>query len=92
MMRSIIALQLSRIGQRVQEGHKVPFLRRSGRRDLIVSRVTELDSGARAIDAIITRQMLPTIGRELLERMMEGRIVTRIHVGVKESQFVYDFE
>jgi len=92
MMRAIIHLQLSRLGQRVQEGHKVPFTYDKDVENLIVSRVTELDSGARAIDAIITRQMLPTIGRELLERLMEGRAVSRIHVGVKDSQFVYDFE
>ncbi|MCE7973182.1 MAG: type VI secretion system ATPase TssH [Leptolyngbya sp. PLA1] len=92
MMRAIIHLQLSRLGQRVKEGHKIPFTYDKDVENLIVSRVTELDSGARAIDAIITRQMLPTIGRELLERLMEGRSVNRIHVGVKDSQFVYDFE
>jgi type VI secretion system protein VasG len=92
MMRAIIHLQLSRVGQRVKEGHKVPFSYDKAVEDLIVSRVTELDSGARAIDAIITRQMLPTVGRELLERLMEGQPVTRVHVGVKDSEFEYSFE
>ncbi|CAG0996772.1 Protein ClpV1 [Phycisphaerales bacterium] len=92
MMRAIIKLQLSRVGQRIKEGHKVPFSFDAEVENLIVSRVTELDSGARAIDAIITRQMLPNIGRELLERIMEGREVARVHVGVKDSEFKYDFE
>lgn len=92
MMRAIITLQLSRVGQRVKEGHKVPFSYDPAVSDLIVSRVTELDSGARAIDAIITRQMLPTIGKELLERIMEGREIQKVHVGVKDSEFRYDFE
>jgi type VI secretion system protein VasG len=92
MMRAIIHLQLSRVGQRVREGHKVPFAYDKEVEDLIVSRVTELDSGARAIDAIITRQMLPAVGKELLERLMEGRTVSRVHVGVKDSEFVYSFE
>ncbi len=92
MMRAIIHLQLSRVGQRVREGHKVPFEYDKEVENLIVSRVTELDSGARAIDAIITRQMLPSIGREMLERLMEGRELKRVHVGVKDSEFVYSFE
>ncbi|MFZ4573568.1 MAG: type VI secretion system ATPase TssH [Phycisphaerales bacterium] len=92
MMRSIIALQLSRVGARVKEGHKVPFSYDPAVADLIVSRVTEIDSGARAIDAIITRAMLPRIGKELLERFMEGRPVHRVHVEVKDSEFAYSFE
>ncbi len=92
MMRAIIKLQLSRVGQRVSEGHKVPFTYDPAVEDVIVSRVTELDSGARAIDAIITRQMLPVVGRELLERLMEGRPVHKVHVGVKDSEFQYSFE
>jgi len=92
MMRAIIGLQLKRVGQRVMEGHKVPFTYDKEVEETIVSRVTELDSGARAIDAIITRQMLPAIGKELLGRIMEGREVKKIHVGVKDSEFVYTFE
>ncbi len=92
MMRSIIKLQLGRVGQRVQEGHKVPFSFDPKVEDTIVSRVTELDSGARAIDAIITRQMLPTVGRELLERLMAEKPVNRVHIGVKDSEFEYSFE
>ncbi|MBX3382427.1 MAG: type VI secretion system ATPase TssH [Phycisphaeraceae bacterium] len=92
MMRTIIGLQLSRVAARVSEGHKVPFEHDKAVEDLIVSRVTEIDSGARAIDAIITRQMLPAIGHELLQRLMEGRAVNRVHVGVDNSEFVYSFE
>jgi type VI secretion system protein VasG len=92
MMRAIIKLQLKRIGQRVMEGHKVPFTHDKEVEDTIVSRVTELDSGARAIDAIITRQMLPQIGKELLNRLMRGEALKKVHVGAKDSEFVYSFE
>ncbi|HYE63440.1 MAG TPA: type VI secretion system ATPase TssH [Phycisphaerales bacterium] len=92
MMRSIIKLQLKRVGDRVLEGHKVPFSYDPKVEDTIVSRVTELDSGARAIDAIITRQMLPAVGKELLERLMAEKPVNRVHIGVDKSEFVYSFE
>ncbi len=91
MMRAIIKLQLKRVGQRIGEGHKVPFTHDPAVEDLIVSRVTEIDSGARAIDAIISRQMLPAIGQELLHRMVQGNAIKKVHVGVKESEFEYNF-
>jgi type VI secretion system protein VasG len=92
MMRAIIKLQLSRVAKRVTEGHKVPFQYDGAVEELIASRVTELDSGARAIDAIITRQMLPAIGKELLTRIMEGKPVTRVNVAVKDAEFEYAFD
>jgi len=92
MMRAIIHLQLKKVGQRITEGHKVPFTYDKEVENLIVSRCTELDSGARAIDAIITRQMLPAIGKELLERLMEDKTIAKVNVGVKDSEFTYAFE
>jgi len=92
MLRQIIKLQLSRVGARVQEGHKIPFTSDPATVDLIAARCTELDSGARAVDAIITRQMLPAIGKEILQRLMDARPLARVHVGVKGSEFEYAFE
>ena len=44
---------------------------------LIVSRCTELESGGRMIDAILTNTLLPRISREILVRLGEGRPVTQ---------------
>jgi type VI secretion system protein VasG len=92
MMRAIIHLQLGKVAQRVKDGHKVPFDYDKNVEDTIVSRCTELESGARAIDAIITRQMLPAIGKELLERLMDSRPINRVHVGVEKGEFQYSFD
>ncbi|HRJ49078.1 MAG TPA: AAA family ATPase, partial [Phycisphaerales bacterium] len=91
MMRSIIGLQLSRVARRVQEGHRVPFTYDPAVVETIVSRCTELESGARAIDAIITRQMLPRIGREILERLVEGKPISKVGVGIADGEFQYEF-
>lgn len=92
MKRAIIKLQLGRVAQRIREGHKVPFEYGEDVIETIAARCTDSDSGARAIDAIITRHMLPRIGRELLERLMEGHPIARVGVGVKESEFLYTFD
>ena len=57
----------------------------------MVSRCTESESGGRMIDAILTNTMLPDISREFLTRMMEGKPIERVQVGVADGGFVYDF-
>jgi type VI secretion system protein VasG len=88
----ITRLQLGRIEKRVAENHKVPFTYSDDVVDLIGSRCTELESGGRMIDAILTNTVLPTISEEFLTRMVEGKDVDRIHVAVENEQFSYSFE
>ena len=58
---------------------------------LIASRCTEPESGGRMIDAILTNTMLPAISGAFLELMLQGGAVSRVHVGVKNGEFSYDF-
>ena len=44
------------------------------------------------IDAILTNTVLPTISEQFLTRMMEGRPVSAIRVGVEDGQFAYGFD
>ncbi|MDX2022640.1 MAG: type VI secretion system ATPase TssH [Deltaproteobacteria bacterium] len=92
MMGSIIRLQLSRIQKRVAANHGVPFTFDDEVIKLIRSRCTELESGGRMIDAIVTNTMLPRISQEILGRMMEGRQVNRIAISVANSDFDYSFD
>ncbi|MHC4203011.1 MAG: type VI secretion system ATPase TssH [Planctomycetota bacterium] len=91
-LKLIIRLQLGRIGRRTQENHKIPFTYDDQAVDLIASRCTEVESGARTIDAILTNTVLPEISQELLSRLMEGKTAARVHVGVKDSKFTYSFD
>ena len=92
VLQRIIKLNLSRVAKRVQENHKVPFTFDASVPELIGQRCTELERGARMVDAMITNTMLPEIGREFLTRLAEGKNVGRVHVGVKENEFVYSIE
>ncbi len=88
----ITRLQLGRIEKRVAENHKVPFTYEEEVVDLIRSRCTELESGGRMIDSILTNTVLPTISEEFLTRMVEGKSVDRIHVSVEKDEFRYAFD
>src|SRR5512146_205570 len=61
---AIAKLQLGRIKKRVWESHQVPFSYDDEVVKLIVSRCTELESGGRMIDAILTNTVLPKISEE----------------------------
>jgi len=87
----IIRLQLTRIQKRIDESHQIPFTYDDDVVALIRDRCTELESGGRMIDAILTNTMLPKISREFLTRTMDGNPAERIHVSSKDTEFVYSF-
>ncbi|NOQ76616.1 MAG: type VI secretion system ATPase TssH [Methylococcaceae bacterium] len=91
MIAAITKLQLDRIEKRILENHKVPFTYEDEVIKLIAERCTELESGGRMIDAILTNTMLPSISTEFLTRMMEGQSIERVHVSVADGEFVYGF-
>ena len=74
------------------ENHSIPFTYDETVIQLIADRCTELESGARVVDAILTNTVLPTISGEFLSKMLVGEPVTAVRVGVKDSEFNYQFE
>jgi len=92
MIANIARLQLGRIEKRIAEHHKIPFTYDDAVVKLIVSRCTELESGGRMIDAILTNTVLPRISEEFLTRLLEGKPVARVHVNVVAGEFGYAFE
>jgi type VI secretion system protein VasG len=92
MIQQITRLQLGRIRKRIAANQKLPFTYDDDVVKLIVSRCTELESGGRMIDAILTNTLLPKISVELLSRMLSGQPVDRIHITVKDGEFAYEFD
>jgi type VI secretion system protein VasG len=90
ILKSIIRLQLSRIEKRLAANHGISFTYDDAVVDLIVSRCTELESGGRMIDAILTQTLLPEISRRLLEAQLEGMTFTRVRISIADSQFAYE--
>jgi type VI secretion system protein VasG len=92
MLAAIVRLQLSRIAKRVTEHHKIPFTYDDAAVNLIVSRCTEVESGGRMIDAILTNTLLPAISREFLTRAMSGAELNGVRLEVADGDFAYRFE
>ena len=92
MIGNIVRLQLGRVAKRVHESHRIPFSYDEAVVELIANRCTELESGGRMIDSILTNTLLPRISHELLTRMMRGKPVTRVATTVAEGEFQYAFD
>ena len=92
MLKRIIQLNLKRVEKRVLENHKVPFTYDASVPELIARRCSELERGARMVDALITNTLLPEIGREFLNRLFLGGEIKRVHVTAKDDNFAFAFE
>jgi type VI secretion system protein VasG len=84
-------LQAGRIEERIRSNHKVPLASDDEVVTLIPYSCTELESGGRMIDAILTNTALPKVIEEFLERMM-GSPGERVHVHVDSEDFDYRYE
>jgi type VI secretion system protein VasG len=92
MLKSIIRLQLGRIQKRIAENHGIALTYDDAVVELIASRCTEVESGGRMVDAILTQTMLPEMSREILSRVADGILVSRILVSQQTDAFAYQFE
>jgi type VI secretion system protein VasG len=91
VLANIVRLQLARIKKRVRDTHKIPLEYSDDVVKLIVSRCTELESGGRMIDAILTNTVLPRISEAFLRRTIEGKPVTRVTMNVEQGDLAYEF-
>lgn len=90
VMRQIASLKLGKISRRIREHYDAPFTWTEAVLDHIVSRCTEVDSGARNVDRILTGTMLPQLSAEFLSRMADGHTITGAAVDVgDEGVFTY---
>ncbi len=91
VMKLIIKLQLGRIGKRLMANHGATFGWDEAVVNEIGSRCKEVESGARNVDSILTKTVLPDLSGEFLARMAEGASISKVYVRVAEGgKFAYD--
>ncbi|CAN5817228.1 type VI secretion system ATPase TssH [soil metagenome] len=93
VLMQIIRLKLAKIQRRLHETQKVRLEADETVIQAIADRCTEVESGARNVDNILTNTALPAISRLLLESLVAGDRPASITIGVGESgDFVYHVE
>jgi type VI secretion system protein VasG len=89
-LKRIITLKLAKIQRRLMENHRMDLTYDDSLTEEIARRCTEVESGARNVDNILTNTLLPQISRRILTGLAQGQKVPSIHVSVgADSSFVY---
>jgi type VI secretion system protein VasG len=90
VLKQIVGIQLNRIRKRVRESYGVGFEVAPEVVDSIAARCREVESGARNIETILNRTLLPELSALILERLADGGEVERVSVGLNaEGGFNY---
>jgi type VI secretion system protein VasG len=84
-MKQIVTLKLAKIQRRIRDNHKIELTYDPAVVAEVAKRCTEVESGARNVDNILTNTMLPDVSRYLLSRMAERQKPAAIHVSVAEN-------
>ncbi|WP_299596267.1 type VI secretion system ATPase TssH [uncultured Tateyamaria sp.] len=91
MIEVIAGHKLNAIAKRLEKEHDAELIIGEGTLDLIKARCTEIESGGRMIDAILTNTLLPQMSRQLLDRTLDGSTLTSVTVTGGDDGFSYDF-
>jgi len=82
VMKGIIRLKLNKIVKRVDRNYGAPFTYGDDVVDAIAARCTEVETGARNVDHILNKTLLPELAGEFLTRLMDAQPVTEVRVGI----------
>ena len=88
-LRLIVKLKLNKISRRMMENRNVAFNFGDEIVESVASRCTEVESGARNIDHILTNNLLPEMSKEILSRMASGEQIKEVNVSLSDTGFVF---
>jgi type VI secretion system protein VasG len=89
-LKSIIVLKLGKIQRRLHETHRIALSYEDALVGEVARRCTELESGARNVDNILTNTLLPEVSRRILSRIAAGESLGPVHVSLDQNgAFVY---
>ena len=86
IMRLIVTLKLGKVTQRLLTNHGARLAYDPALVDLIVARCTEVDSGARDAESIITDTVLAQVSDQVLARMAQGHAVQSVDLKVRKGK------
>ena len=91
MLGQIVRLQLKRIQRRLEENHSIISEFDDSVVEQIVQRCTEVESGGRMVDAILTNTLLPQMSQILLTASRSDEQYRRLHVTCEQGEFHCQF-
>ncbi|MDH2912910.1 type VI secretion system ATPase TssH [Kosakonia sp. HypNH10] len=91
MLAMIVRLQLKRIQRRLEENHGIISEVDESVVEQIVARCTEVESGGRMVDSILTNTLLPLMSQLLLDASARDEHYKRLRVTFEQGEFHCQF-
>ena len=91
MIEAIASHKLRSLARRLGEGYGAELVIGEGAMQVIKDRCTEIESGGRMIDAILTNTLMPELSRRILGYRLEGKELRKVVVTGGEAGFGYEF-
>ena len=91
-LKQIIRLKLGKIQRRLMETHKVALVYDDALLNEVAARCTEVESGARNVDNILSNTMLPELSRQILTQLAGGESSNRVTVSVADGALTYAWD
>ena len=89
-MMQIAAINMRKIEKRIVANYGAEFSYDEDVLINIVARCQESDTGARNIETILNRTLLPSLAAECLNKMANDEDITKVHIGAtEEGDFTY---
>ncbi len=92
-MSGIVRLKLEKLAERLLRNNKMKLHYSDKVVDQITDRCTEVETGARNIDFILSGNIMPKMSQEILSHMTEGGMPAKVTIDVDaEGAFTMEFE
>ncbi len=92
VLKGIVGIKLDKVAKRLKQSQNLEMVYGEDVLEQIASRCTDVDSGARNIDHIVNKSLLPKISTEILENIGNGEEYTKLNLSINnESQFSVSF-
>jgi type VI secretion system protein VasG len=92
-LKQIVRLKVGKLQRRLNDTHRMALLHDETLIDAVAARCTEVESGARNVDNILTNSLMPEISRMILESVVEGQKPAAVRVSIgDDGNFAYQME
>jgi len=92
LLLRIIKHKLGKITARLEQQYSSKVTYSKDLIELLLSRCTEVDSGARNVDNILNASVLPALATQILVCLAEQKLPKQIYIDVQDDEIVYQLD
>jgi type VI secretion system protein VasG len=93
VMHDIVEIKLRALADRLRAAHRMEAVFQPTLVDELAKRCTESETGARNADQILRSSLMPSLAKELLQRLAAGTLPPKVEIGFSEKgDWAFKFE